>query len=681
MQKLRKTFIAILILFFANNLLLLAQRLVSYSPKLSVSTISKLAQNAKNDYLQVYLTLADTVDVKDFVAHYGIKLNVCVDNTYTALVPKYLIEELSKDASVLSIDVGGEPTSMTDLTRGLTHADLVVQGDKLPQGFDGSGVIIGVVDTGFDFLHPAFLNNQLHSRIVCVWDQVASNGNLSDYGYGSVYEGRSEVENVKHDLSTDTHGTHVLGIASGSIWGKYGGIAPNAELAVVSTNKSEQGIIDGVDFLLKYAEKVRKPIAINVSLGTVLGYKDGTSNFSRMLDGLLKDKQGALLCIAAGNEGHRNSMLSANTERKTCLKVPSYGRENVFVQCEIGYNYSLEVVLKNKTTGEVIMSKLLSSDKQETVSIEEIAGQKASSFSAASKLNEITGAPSFAFSINYTHNTEEQWIVSVRTNGGHYTMGCDYGAFSADGNEDYCDGTSVGSVASTATGLLPIAVGAYVSRNHYIDISGIEQKMDWNIGSVYPMSGRGPSFDGRIKPDISAPGAAVISSLNSYAANYAVSQSMKVAKEVMGGRTYFWGVNSGTSMATPVVTGIMALWLQAFPNLTVDEVRKALFSTAIVDTNTGNVPNGDYGYGKVDAFAGLNFLLSEISGIEGIKKPIFSYNPYTRLLTISKPVRVKIFSIDGIKVMDTFSKSIALNKLEPGIYVVMISGSSFKIVV
>ena len=283
--------------------------------------------------------------------------------------------------------------------------------------------------------------------------------------------------------------------------------------------------------------------------------------------------------------------------------------------------------------------------------------------------------------VNYTHNTEEQWIVSVRTNGGHYTMGCDYGAFSADGNEDYCDGTSVGSVASTATGLLPIAVGAYVSRNHYIDISGIEQKMDWNIGSVYPMSGRGPSFDGRIKPDISAPGAAVISSLNSYAANYAVSQSMKVAKEVMGGRTYFWGVNSGTSMATPVVTGIMALWLQAFPNLTVDEVRKALFSTAIVDTNTGNVPNGDYGYGKVDAFAGLNFLLSEISGIEGIKKPIFSYNPYTRLLTISKPVRVKIFSIDGIKVMDTFSNSIALNKLEPGIYVVMISGSSFKIVV
>ena len=83
MQKLRKTFIAILILFFANNLLLLAQRLVSYSPKLSVSTISKLAQNAKNDYLQVYLTLADTVDVKDFVAHYGIK---CIHPIYPILL-------------------------------------------------------------------------------------------------------------------------------------------------------------------------------------------------------------------------------------------------------------------------------------------------------------------------------------------------------------------------------------------------------------------------------------------------------------------------------------------------------------------------------------------------------------------------------------------------------------------
>lgn len=84
-------------------------------------------------------------------------------------------------------------------------------------------------------------------------------------------------------------------------------------------------------------------------------------------------------------------------------------------------------------------------------------------------------------------------------------------------------------------------------------------------------------------------------------------------------------------MATPVVTGIMALWLQAFPNLTVDEVRKALFSTAIVDTNTGNVPNGDYGYGKVDAFAGLNFLLSEISGIEGIKNRFFLQSIYTTI--------------------------------------------------
>ena len=81
------------------------------------------------------------------------------------------------------------------------------------------------------------------------------------------------------ELSGDTHGTHVTGIAAGSYDGPYRGVAPEADIVLVSTNKTEQGIMDGIDFLLKYAENAKKPISINLSIGTVLGSKDGTENF------------------------------------------------------------------------------------------------------------------------------------------------------------------------------------------------------------------------------------------------------------------------------------------------------------------------------------------------------------------------------------------------------------------
>lgn len=120
-----------------------------------------------------------------------------------------------------------------------------------------------------------------------------------------------------------------------------------------------------------------------------------------------------------------------------------------------------------------------------------------------------------------------------------------------------------------------------MSRDKFTNLQGMERSSDWTVGERYPLSGMGPTFDGRDKPDVLAPGAHIISAINNYAASYNVNREDLAYTEVdalIPGRTNYWGAMCGTSMATPVVTGIMALWLQANPRLDFDHVRKLIGS-------------------------------------------------------------------------------------------------------
>lgn len=112
----------------------------------------------------------------------------------------------------------------------------------------------------------------------------------------------------------------------------------------------------------------------------------------------------------------------------------------------------------------------------------------------------------------------------MTANNGNMMANSDYGIFTDGDKAGFTAGTNESSIASTATGKEPIAVGAYVSRRYYTDITGKKQDTKWTRNDLYPMSGQGPTFDGRTKPEVVAPGAAVISSFNSFAAPYNASQ-------------------------------------------------------------------------------------------------------------------------------------------------------------
>lgn len=664
-----------------------------YSPKLTASTVNLMEKAVVTRILSpeqtvnVFIRLADGADIERIGRIYGVKFNVGTGNLYTAVVPMSMLAALADDDGVEAVDAGQEVHMMMDAARRLTHVDEAHAGTSLTMPYTGKGVLVGIIDAGFDFNHPNFRDKDGNCRIQAVWDQNNFLVTDSDYGYGKEYRSTAEIVSAGRDmeLTGDTHGTHVAGIATGSYDGPYLGVAPEADIVLVSTNKTEQGIIDGIDYLLEYAEKAGKPISINLSIGTVLGYKDGTDAFSVLIDNLMEGQTGKVISIAAGNEGDRNSTLSGLfgadcTGVKSFWIPPTYNRDNLFIQGERGADYELVLSLKNKDTGEELFTKTFTSDERQTLSFKDFGSQASDNgrLSVSVSENPSNGNPCFRVTMTYDLPETEIWEVALSSESGRYMINSDYGEFVSLGKTGYSAGTNESSIAATATGFNSIAVGAYVSKNTYNDLSGSIHDKDWTLEDIYPLSGKGPTYDNRIKPDVVAPGAAVVSSFNSYANSFYVSPEDKVASVVddYTGRTYSWGVASGTSMATPVVTGTLALWLEANSDLSLEDIRRIIESTSSHDTFTGEVANGVFGHGKLDAFAGLKYLEQNTSIIQneilGLK-----YELHDGILFVSTDTdisRIDIYGIDG-KMLGSekgYGKEIRIRLPSDGVFFVRI---------
>ena len=134
---------------------------------------------------------------------------------------------------------------------------------------------------------------------------------------------------------------------------------------------------------------------------------------------------------------------------------------------------------------------------------------------------------------------------------------------------------------------------------------------------LHPRSSVGPTQDNRIKPDVVAPGVNIISSASSFS-NDAAYGSTLVEKTTFNDREYPWICISGTSMATPCVAGIVALWLQADPTLTPERVKETLAATCTKPEEDLAYPNNTYGNGLIDAYAGMLHILNIPSTIKDI---------------------------------------------------------------
>src|SRR5712692_10312228 len=190
----------------------------------------------------------------------------------------------------------------------------------------GRGVVVGVVDWGFDFAHPDFRNPDGSTRIAALWDQRGSKrpGSPQPFGYGFVHDRAAIDRALKspdpyvtlgyHPADADTgigcHGTHVASIAAGSGGdGRPSGIAPEADLVLVhnapwdEVEPSRLGdsvtLLEGIDFISRTAGD--RPWVINLSMGRHGEGHVGRSHVEQGLDAAIRSIPGRAICLSAGN--------------------------------------------------------------------------------------------------------------------------------------------------------------------------------------------------------------------------------------------------------------------------------------------------------------------------------------------------------------------------------------------
>ena len=477
-----------------------------------------------------------------------------------------------------------------------------VSGCRLVMG-DGHGALIGIIDSGFDLTHPSFLDAREKTRILTAWDQVNLIGSADappyPFGYGVEYTGAMIDEHVaaqsavivRNQKGAGAHGTYVAGIAAGSgaPHGVYKGVAPGADLILVTyRNDVPVGgsayVLDAIDYIRKQAGALGRPVVINLSQGDNLGAHDGTSLLERAIDHVVEDGR-VLIVVSAGNERggpachHARGQVEQGRELTLSFALmisPGRGADGDHI--EIWYG------------GEDRFAAALQASGGERSDFIEAGATGVIEFPAgncARICSQVAHPTNGDNRISIVLDRSEGWgtdLWQLILRGDRVERG-DFDAWADRPNAvTVVDFRSHQSDASTIT--LPgnsrraITVGGFISRP---SLCGNTHEVK---GDFAPGSSIGPTRDGRIKPDLVAP-----------------STLIKAPGMRNNGRPLCYDLNSGTSMAAPHVTGLVALLWSLWPELTAGRIHDALLSTARADAFTGVTPNNNWGQGKLDAGA------------------------------------------------------------------------------
>ncbi len=662
--------------------------------KLRKNFALRVAEN-EQEYVAAFVHFYSDDADKSVITNYGALINNDFGDFVTAQIPVDNLEALSQDENIKLVEIGTPIRPKMDKARTAANVDKVQAGTGLSQPFLGTGVIVGVVDAGFQYNHINFYdaNNASELRVKRVLRQYSSN-RATSYRTRKEYTTQAAIESAKYDDSADTdgHASHVTGIAAGSYSGNdYYGVAKDADIVMVSYGTGNTDVADGVKYIFDYATEVGKPAVVNLSLGTHIGPHDGTSTFDRTLDAMVG--AGRIVCGAAGNEGDAALYMeqsltegSTATQALTLTHNYSYGSSYYLLDIDIwgeaNKNYSIQVVI-TKSGSEVWTSDVLAANTTKSKSYTSFTG-------ASGGLNIYTGKNSVnnKGNVSITYDSydgftlKSGYTLNVRFIG---TEACTVQAW-ADGYESkWKKGNTshtAGEIGGTANNI--ISVGAWTSNVNYYS-SGKTK------GAIAPFSSLGPTADGRLKPEISAPGDVIRSSIPDL--SDVTTNAYSPTKETVNNTTYYWAYMSGTSMATPFVTGVVATWLQANPSLTPEQIKNVFAQTAITDSYTGTCPNNTWGYGKIDAYAGLLYVLNQtdVKNLEGLPEAIMLYpNPSDGAFKLfftqnDANVSVRVYAANGQQVYTRHignvdaqqTLDINLDGVQAGAYIVKIAGNGF----
>ena len=515
-----------------------------------------------------------------------------------------------------------------------TRVDSVHAGLDLPQPFHGEGVLVGVLDWGFDYTHPMFYDTAMTaSRIRAVWDQYRQSGPApTGYGYGTEADVPGDIAAMGSDTanvySYSTHGTHVAGIAAGGGAGVgLTGMAPASELLFATLMVDEAAALDAFEWMAGIAEADGKRLVINNSWGLPQwGTPDGTALSNQFIDDLSGD--GVVFVSSNGNNGDSDfhidhtflgpgDTLRSRVQFYPLSANPNAWGQNLTLWGEPGEAFSAGFLLTQGISNVVGASPMYHTADGPLVldTIQVTNGDTIVYDVAMEAAHPNNGRPFLQVRVRKGTSNLAVVLQATADNGrvhawNHTHLSNDVGNWGQDfqaAQPTWLAGDPYYGIQQPACGQTVIAVGAYSSE--YLNSQGTEVG-----GSLAYFSTYGPTLDERLKPNVSAPGVNVESALSSFRdGSYSVTSTTE-----LDGTTFDFGKLSGTSMSSPATAGVVALMLEANPNLTPGDVRTILEWTAREDNDTGSLPvEGDlvWGHGKVTASQAVMTSLGWVSNV------------------------------------------------------------------
>lgn len=535
-------------------------------------------------------------------------------------MPTDRLVELGDIEHVVKVEASRPMRPELDRSLGEINADDV---HNASTPFKGAGVVVGIVDSGVDWAHHSFRKADGKTRILGIWDQTltAQSGESApsafpgigvEYTQGHIDAALAGTGTVR-STDPDGHGTHVAGIAAGdgsqagNCSGQFTfvGVAPEAEIIAVVNNGGDSealgdsvNLVNALDFIWDHPEAAGKAIVINLSQGDNLGAHDGTSLVEQMIDLDLLLHSGHMVVKSAGNEGaalhHAQVTIAAGALRDVPVHVSAGDKFSRFSEIWYDGAGSLRCTVNAPTilgpppaspsvdpgnSANWTVDTTLDADKRTVVRIDSRTNDPDNNdnsihleWDPASKATIPAGEWKLRLAnTGTTELTVDLWLE----------RGDNSPVFSR------ADAQPTRTISIPGTARRVVTVGAY-SQSGFLFFN-------WS-GDIADFSSRGPTRDGLIKPDVSAPGVGITSALTGVRTNCCCDCCRD-----------FYVDMQGTSMAAPHVTGVVALMYQKNAGLTATEVRDHLMSTARVPDGLtpSALPNTSFGAGKVDAAAAV----------------------------------------------------------------------------
>lgn len=645
------------------------------SPKIAISLKHKMkqAELSRSAPQEIALFLeGDATQIKSVVTQLGGTYKYAAGPISAVRIPFNRINDLAASSAVTWIEDNNlKLKPLNDVAVLTNKVNLVHQGINLPQGYDGSNVVVGIIDEGIYAAHHDFrdpITNE--TRIKYVWDQslVVSDTSVipQPFNYGMEFIGNQIDTSTLHHDGPSGHGTHVAGIAvgNGSTVNNYKGMAPNADIIVVKMNLNVpdneflSSLVDGVKYIFDKADEMGKPAVVNISLGTYFGSHDGRDIQARAIQALIEapSTYGHVVVASAGNAGTAPIHLGYDVTNDTSFTWFQFASQYIYfemwgdsadfpnVQFSIGcdkvkpyYSFRSSLPFTNVTPylNQNISENLYGPGGQRLGQIYHEA-----QFVNGAYQIQFAIYPDSNVVINPPDTSKYYWRLMTKGSGHFDVWSFDMVPSGLPDSTVFPDIVNYKApdvnqtiVSSFQCNDKVITVGSYDNRNSYSN-ANFTQTIDTTVhpGALSVFSSHGPTRDGRTKPDITAPGGWVLSAGPNYVINgLLATEPQKVAA---GGQHFR---SSGTSMSGPMVAGMCALYLQRYPHAVWQDVKNDLLACTTTDNFTGsNLPDNLWGYGKANGYTFVKGCITGVDENDYSAASLSNYpNPFSEATTIT----------------------------------------------